>query len=1281
MKSVRTAVVAAVVIVAAVAGTVVWKTQQDSNSEGSGSSRQRNTTFVATTVDTAWGQQGFSLMSQPTNINVTDMDSLADGTTYSVGTMATEKGPRAVVFRTKDGKSYDVKYAINPLKETLGSLGDIAMSTGQKISVDGSGNVWVVLNATTTINSNTYSVITQLKPTLEYWSTPASSVCLVVCGSVYNTPIKVLDIQVNSPGNRVLVATSNGMDLFNSTAGRPLPLGTMSISNGPNANNCGTNPTHLADAPGSSAFLAVGPVSRTNNVVLVNYSGLIKSCTLTFEVTSISSVSVVNDTAVVYGRFFDDVSFTSYDVLGDYVFWNQSETVDVQEQTEGSDYVTGQALAWSWARAYGAFTVQGKAPRTYVVEFDIDNSRISVFSSLDNKATGAVSSDQPPLIARTGTTMTLASPYTDKSALSTALAVRFKVGWDGLLTAPTFAATEQNMTVTYGQQTSVPFARATNAASYSLAGGSFPAGMSLTSSGEIIGSPQSVGYYTARISATNPAGSATTTLYINSAAKTPGAPTILGVNYGSPVSVIGYLEGLRGSDKDVVSAHFTDKDGNTINQQCLNGACLIFERDLPENVDVTVNLTQSNSKATTDSFNTIVIRRSVLPEPVTQVVVKGGSLKAIARYTASADMHGMDALSYVATLKDPTDGGVVETFWGCSPTECDMEGVPEGRYTLTITIITEAGNVESDPSPQFVVGGAVPERTEPLLATEDLTVPAHEDFVLPLVAAGKGDIKFDVNYEDLPGGTTFDEETNSIVGATNPGTYVVGYSATDQNGTAEGTVTITVTPSQLRAPGLLPAYSTYDRKFSVHPFYKRNSDMWAVDHFEWSSTVTVNGVESTKTGSCSPDSRCTLPNAQWGQDLTLTLTAIPLEESGDTASETSTFIVHVPDLPPAVPTGKIILERMPDTSGDTAVLMGHVRMKPSMKFPLTLGAAATVQIDATTSCDVVDDQVVLRLEGPRNGCSVDPFLRVLAGEEVIGVDDDGGIASILSGTDENGNERHDTYNMLSSRLGIQLEPGEYTIEATSFSDQYKNDVERADEADSEYDLWLTIITTPAEADRLVKVETVGTAFTENTERITKVASDPAKAVEVPADLAPAASNALPQPTQGQKMSPSAVAVVSLNVTAGSKELTVSPNTLGNEKSAQVTVTANPGGRTCSADVGNSCTITGLSPWVTYSLTATTGKSTATATGTPQLQWKAKSKVKVSSLGLSAAAKALSVGLKKGSIKVSGSCTINSARTTISVGAAGSCTIVSGTTKKVKATTVNGPTLSATAIIK
>jgi hypothetical protein len=1197
--------------------------------------------------------------------------------------MTTPSGPRAVVFRTVNGKTYDVKYAINPAKEKLNGPGSFSSSIGHKISVDIKGNVWVVLTVTTPIEMPTeYWVVTQLKPDLSYWGNESSDVCSLVCGALYGSSISIHDIQVNYNGDKVLVATSAGMDLFNATAGSPLPFGTVSITLGEEATNCKTSPTHLADA-GSIGFIAVSP-GVSNNVSLVKFNGVIPDCVSTFHVGSISGVYADDDTATVFGKYDKtELVFVSLGLGKDFIYFSDIQFVRVKDIAGDKEIIAGQTIGFN-QKFYGAFTVQGDTAETYLVEYNEPRRRTTVFASLSSGTTGAMSSSQPPMLTISELGIVLASSFTDASNKGTAIATRYKLTSAGLLSAPTFSAAEQNISVTYGQSNSVPFVRATNTASYSLERGSLPAGMSITSSGDLIGTPLSTGNFTAYVKATNAAGSAQTVLYILSAPKTPGSPTVIGVDYGSPVTLIGYTEGTKGSNKDVVTATFTKPDGTTVNQLCLQGTCGILNKDLPENRDVSVTLTQSNSAGVSDSLNSIIVRRKVLPEPHTNVIATGGTLSATVTYTPSADMRGLDALTTTATVTQSSDESVVLTYSGCSPDSCELSGLPAGNdYVVTLTIVTDDGDVSSQPSAPFTVNEPPAEKKGPKLATENMTLLAHEDFVLPLVATGTGDVTFEVNNEDLPYGTDFDAETNTITGSVVTGTYEIRYSASDRNGTTEGTVTIVATPSQLRAPGILPSFNTYDQKFSIYPFYERLSDGQSAREYEWTSTVTVDGKKSTASGTCLRGEKCTLSNAVWGQDLTLTMKALPVEDTGDTESDVNTFIVSVPELPPTVPTGKVTLERMPDIDDEASVLMGFVRMKPSMKFPLTLGAAATLQVDATTGCDIIQEQTVLRLEGPRNGCSVDPYIKLFFGDEIIAKDDDGGVVEYPMETNEDGSTVFGVYNTFSARLSTILEPGEYLIEATSFTDIFKDDVDREKESDVEYDFWITIITTPAEAERLMKNNIVGSSTNTKPDSTVNVIPDPAKNNVIPADLPPAQSNNLPAPVQrGDSVAKSSGSVVSLTVEAGTGKVNVTPQTLGGGAKTSVVVKANPGGRQCTTTSGNACSISKLSPWISYTLSANVADSQNlfTTTAKPTLQWKAGAKVKVSSLKLSAAAKALGLTLKKGGIRVSRNCTMNAARTVITVGKSGSCWVTSRTTRTSKPKQ-SGPPLTATVTIK
>jgi hypothetical protein len=159
-------------------------------------------------------------------------------------------------------------------------------------------------------------------------------------------------------------------------------------------------------------------------------------------------------------------------------------------------------------------------------------------------------------------------------------------------------------------------------------------------------------------------------------------------------------------------------------------------------------------------------------------------------------------------------------------------------------------------------------------------------------------------------------------------------------------------------------------------------------------------------------------------------------------------------------------------------------------------------------------------------------------------------------------------------------------------------------------------------------------------------------------------------------------VVSLTVEAGTGKVNVTPQTLGGGAKTSVTVKAKPGGRECTTTSGDTCSINKLSPWISYTLTAnvTGSQNLFTTTAKPTLQWKAGAKVKVSSLGLSAAAKAMGLTLKKGGTRVSRNCTINAARTVITVGKSGSCWVTSRTTQTSKPKQ-SGPPLTATVTIK
>jgi hypothetical protein len=212
---------------------------------------------------------------------------------------------------------------------------------------------------------------------------------------VYASSISIHDIQVNYEGNKVLVATSAGMDLFSATAGRPLPLGTVPVTLGTSASNCRTSATHLAEA-GLDGFIAVSP-GLSKNVSIVKFDGVIPSCTSAFSLTSISGVDASGGKVTVFGKFFNDLGFMSFYVDRDYIYYADYANIEVNDIVGDKKITTGQTVG-TWDKMYGAFTVQGDATETYLLEYDSDRGTSAVFASLSSGTTKAMSSSQPPML-------------------------------------------------------------------------------------------------------------------------------------------------------------------------------------------------------------------------------------------------------------------------------------------------------------------------------------------------------------------------------------------------------------------------------------------------------------------------------------------------------------------------------------------------------------------------------------------------------------------------------------------------------------------------------------------------------------------------------------------------------------------------------------------------------------------------------------------------------------------------------------------------------------------
>jgi hypothetical protein len=275
-------------------------------------------------------------------------------------------------------------------------------------------------------------------------------------------------------------------------------------------------------------------------------------------------------------------------------------------------------------------------------------------------------------------------------------------------------------------------------------------------------------------------------------------------------------------------------------------------------------------------------------------------------------------------------------------------------------------------------------------------------------------------------------------------------------------------------------------------------------------------------------------------------------------------------------------------------------------------------------------------------------------------------------------------NVFSSRLTAAVTPGTYTIEVADFTDISTSNEERRLNR-SDIDFYLVIITTPAEAERLVKttMSAESTPVTPQVPIVVEVAAS--DVVVVPPTLTPTESKALEGPQVNAVANKSGANVTNFSVTAGNKSLTLTPNVMTTKSEIPpVQITLTPGNKSCTTAAGKACTITGLSPWLTYSATAIISGDTSGASRSglrTSLELKAGSKVNVASLGLASAAQFVKATVAKKSLRATGSCSLNATQTVLTVGKSGSCSISVRTTKKVQKKNLAGPSLSLRAVIK
>ena len=1278
MNRSRLTVVAALVAILALAAGVVVFTTRGSDDD---SMRDRRVA-LDNKLDTTFGISGYMLVARPESpFTVVDSVTDSDGTTYMAGTLTMNGLRHAVVRTTKDGKTGYENFILpfdnyqlergawtQPLKETV----PIA------ISIDAKGSVWVLAEGYQSNFDQKTPFVTQLKKSgLDHYSD-----CGSLCGIAFASWATMTDLAINPAGNRLIVTGTNSLSGFKPETGKDLEMAYGYSLQNPYL-NCAQNSAATHVVAMSDRFYIVNAASNNSTAIRITFADFPTGveCADKLPLLTVSDITVDSDGSLyIYGKSTETtVGFLRMQAgaMAMYTGMGSFSPRMIDEPTR--NVFPGGITASSGTLHMAASVNTLNGPKT-IIEYVVSKNSTNISTAVD-EVSSEVTATTPPLLTRHGSTLTLIAP-TSYSGTAATLVARFTAK-DPLIGAPEWPVSQQRLSLEYGQIGGLNFARPLQVSSYSLESGELPLGITLHPSLGLRGVPQRVGTFTAKIRATNSGGSSSSTITFSVIAVAPTESVITGWKQVDGNVIVEYSPGRFGSDTDTITAYAETEAGAsefTLVGECQNGECKFPEGTLSEGVTHQVRIVHSNSRGRALSANSIDVTPLGTAQKVSDITVTPGLREATVSFTEPASTEELAISRFDISIIDKESNIVVSAI-DCASSPCTIDiDAPDSqrKYIASVTAVyNESYSMSAARSAEFTV--KTPKSVVKFEFNADMSykVGARQYFVIPLMAQGSDG----ANISAAPAfeGVVFKSNPARLEGALYPGAYEIPVTADTAEGTVTSAVQIEVTPGKLPEPDVSFAFNTFDGKLSM-VLRTKSGFVFAGTKLNWKAQVNNKGL----TGQCVPEALCSVNGIPFDSEITFSIQEVnDIEEPSDWVD--MTVFTPSPEKPVSIDTASFKL--MPSGEG-IGVVEFAVRSPLARKFAFELQADATVQVDAVTDCV---RNYVLEISTYRGNvvdfCPADPYARLFNGDAVLAVDDDSGSYDLFDPAaleeDENA-PSYATANQFSSRLSMPVTPGSYTVEVADFTDIMTSNAERRADR-SEIDLYLVIITTPEEAARLVK-STMKAEPTPVTPQLPIfVDVDPDNVVVVPPILAPAENQNLENPKVNAVANKSGANIANIAVTAGNKSLTLTPNVISTKPAAlQVQITLTPGNKKCVTAAGSACTITGLSPWLTYSAAAIIpgDASGATTSGLrTALTFKAGSKVNVSTLGLAAAAKSLNASVAKKSLRATGRCSLNAAQTVLTVGRTGSCTVSVRTTKTVKKKTLVGPSLSLRAVIK
>ena len=372
------------------------------------------------------------------------------------------------------------------------------------------------------------------------------------------------------------------------------------------------------------------------------------------------------------------------------------------------------------------------------------------------------------------------------------------------ITAPTITTSSLSSGTVGVSYTASLSASGTTPITWSKTSGDLPGGLTLSTSGDISGTPTTAGTFAFVVQAVNDAGTDSADLSITIAsADAPGLPIILTTSLASGTRGIAYTASLSAAGAPTISWSLTSGD-------LPGGLTLSTSGDIsgtPTTAGTfTFTVQAVNSVGSASRSFTITIAAPTLPGSPTITTTSLSSGTSGTAYSAVLTATGTTPITWSVTSGSLPTGLTLSSAGVISGTP-----TATGRYTFTVTAQNSAGSASRQLTLRIVAassgGDTSTTRTAPTISTSSVSAgTAGSSYTYTLTASGSTPIIWSLVSGSLPSGLRLSSSGVISGTPTTTGTFTFVVQARNTAGSVTQSLTLTVNAASSSA--VAPSIST-----------------------------------------------------------------------------------------------------------------------------------------------------------------------------------------------------------------------------------------------------------------------------------------------------------------------------------------------------------------------------------------------------------------------------------------------------------------------------------------